>query len=999
MRTGEKTYKYYLFRYLPLRLNIIILFGFLFNFFQITVFCQTNRVIDSLYSVLDTTRSENTKIRLLNKISSAYVRSDIKIADSINRICLVLAKKNGDKRLIADATYVLFKIQKKNDQYEQALNSIQIAEQLFLDCNDSLTYADCLLDEGTTLVRREELLKAVSVLVKAERIYLNHKTKDGDLALLYSTLGSINNIQHNNEAAIFYHEKSLNANIEKGFSLGISANYVNLGNVYKSIKDFPKSILYYLKALEIKEKIGDVIGIQKCMNNLGVAYMNQGDFNKAIEFHQKALKYALEMKSGHYIAMSYINLGYANQKAGKFERAIGYCEAAVETIQKENELSLLKEAMGILYESYAAQGNFTKAYEYLLSFKQYSDSVTKANNVKEISEIQTKYETIKKDNEISTLKIDAADQELQLQQTRVYVILFIGLFVIVSVLVVYLFQRSKNAKRIHAKLQEINDLKSAFFANLSHEFRTPLTLMLGPAEILLDKANPSEKPLLQLIHRNASRLLALDEQLLEFTRIDSGSQQLKLAKGNILQLISGIVASFEMASHSKNIALEHDFHSEKVDLLFDPDIIEKVVSNLISNAIKYTPVGGKINVIVSTDVRKTPNTESLNSENKKWLIIEIIDNGFGIPKEKQELIFERYYQLNNYTSGIYDGFGIGLALVKELVKLHKGELVLNSEEGKGSQFSVFLPTDPTVFSHEEIKRSVPYKNIEYQAFESDPIKHQAFTQDDSANAQKDESAIESMHKVLVVDDNQDMRAYLIEILKDNYEVSEASNGSEGLNLAIQQHPDLIVSDIMMEKMDGLEFCRNLKSNAETKHIPVILLTALTATDNKIMGLEFGADDYMEKPFVARELVVRIKSLIVQRKFLKDLFTKELRLEPRSISISSSDAVFLQKLINTIENNIENIDLDVEFLAKSVFLSRSQLHRRITALTDQSASNFIRIIRIKRAAQMMELRSGNISEIMYNVGFNSLSYFSKSFREIYKMTPSEFMADHHHEITD
>jgi signal transduction histidine kinase/CheY-like chemotaxis protein/AraC-like DNA-binding protein len=627
----------------------------------------------------------------------------------------------------------------------------------------------------------------------------------------------------------------------------------------------------------------------------------------------------------------------------------------------------------------------------LLLFKLYSDSIAKENNSKDLNELQIKFETVTKDNEINTLKVDAATQKLKLERVRVYVVLFIGLFVIVAVLVVFLWQRSKNAKKIQAKLQEINDIKTAFFANLSHEFRTPLTLMLGPAEKLLEKAGPEDKPLLQLIHRNASRLLDLDEQLLEFTRIDSGNQKLKLVKGDIVLLISGIATSFQLAAQKKHISFEQNYPNDLPEVLFDPDIIEKVIGNLISNAIKYTPSGGRVEIIVALEESENvlPDKQAHNGSNHK-IMIGVNDNGAGIPNEKQKLIFERFYQLNNYSSGIYDGYGIGLALVKELVNLHKGEVVLKSTVGIGSNFSVYIPYVQDTYSKEELKHISRYVNNLNSVEDSVVIDEQKIGSEISDGVLREDNQQIKSNKLLIVDDNQDMRTYLIELLRESYEILEASDGKEGLSLAIQQMPDLIVTDIMMDTMDGIEFCKQLKSNSQTRHIPVIMLTALAELDDKVLGLENGADDYIVKPFVAKELMARIRNLIIQRILLKDLFTKELRLEPTAVSISSADAVFIQKLIGIIEKNIDNPDLDIAFFASAIGISRSQLHRKVIALTGQAATNFIRIIRIRRAAQLMSQKTGNISEIMYSVGFNNPSYFSKCFKEIYNMTPTDFM---------
>ncbi|MFZ4399673.1 MAG: response regulator [Bacteroidales bacterium] len=947
---------------------------------------------DSLKRVVSVTNDYKKKIDILNKISDSYINTNSTLFDLYNRQSIALAEQFHYDKGKADAIYLNFKTFKIKDDISNALIFLYKAKAIYYKCKDLNSYADCLVDEGSLFIKKQELKKATLVLFEAKKIYESTGNK-GQLALLYSTLGSLNYIQNKTREALLYHEKSLALNIERGFDVGIAVNYVNISNVYKAQKNYLKAYDYVLKALEIKEKLKDKAGIQKCYNNLGVILMNMGEPAKAIAFHLKALDLAIELKKENDIAICYINLGYDYLKALNYTKAIEFTLKGLEIVDKSKDIFMIKEAGRVLSESYAGLGNYAGAYKYQKLYKQYNDSLIKRNYDKELNEIQVRYETSQKDNQINALEIKSASQQVRLQRTRVYVLLFIGLFVIVTIIVVLLYKQSKNNKKIQVKLKEINDIKSAFFANLSHEFRTPLTLMLGPLEKLLDKANNEDKIFLQLIHRNASRLLALDEQLLEFTRIDSGNQRLKLAKGDISSLISAIAESFILHAKTKNIQFNQYYPEERTEAIFDPDIVEKVVGNLVSNAIKYTKRDGKVEITVSF-IENEFKVQNKSMSNFKTIRIDVSDNGQGIPVEKQNEIFERFYQLNNYTSGIYDGYGIGLALVKELIHLHKGQILLKSTEGEGSLFTVLLPIETDAYSSYEINNVIALKTFDYKSVEIKTNNQELLSTETLVEDEKFENISIDKLSLLVVDDNPDMRTYLNEILKDDYHISLASDGNEGLLAAINIKPDLVITDVMMLKMDGIEFCQKLKSNSKTNHIPVIMLTALTTLEDKIYGLKNGADEYMEKPFRTKELIARINNLISQRKFLKDLFTKELKLEPKAIAISSSDATFVQKLINIIENNIDNPDLDVEVLASEAALSRSQLHRKITTISGQSASNFIRIIRIKRAAQMIQLKSGNISEIMYSVGFNNLSYFSKSFKEVYQMTPSEYMTIQH-----
>ncbi|MFZ4465082.1 MAG: ATP-binding protein, partial [Bacteroidales bacterium] len=835
-------------------------------------------------------------------------------------------------------------------------------------------------------MKKQELKNATEVLLKAIDIYKS--IEDSDLSLLYTTLGQVNQLQGKYSDALAYYKMSLTINLEKKFDKGISANYINIGNIYSDQEDFVKATEFYKKALEIKEKMGDRQGIMKCLNNLGVSAMKLSDTKNALYYHQKALDYAISNKNEHDIAMCYINFGFDYLYANSFENAIKYTLKGNEIALRINNIPLLKESSMVLSESYAGKYQFNEAYRYHVLHKQYNDSLVKENNLKELNEIQTKYETAQKDNQIQELQISTADKELQLQQQKVYVIFFIGLLIIVTVLVLFFFLQSKNSRKIQTKLQEINDIKTAFFANLSHEFRTPLTLMLGPVEKLIENADEKSRSLLQLVHRNASRLLALDEQLLEFTKLDSGTQKLNLSKGDIIPLISAIAASFTFQAEKKNIRITQQFTSETPSLYFDTDIIEKVMGNLLSNAIKYTPEGGKviINVGIVESVQSEENTKLQGIS--KSIGIQVTDNGQGIPPEKQKAIFERFYQLENQSSASFDGYGIGLALVKELIQLHKGKILLESQIGKGSEFTILLPLNSNAYSSAEIQNSKSFDK-EHVSIKSPLAYDQETPVSQVRSVLLDKKTDQQRSKLLFVDDNSDMRTFIHETFHDQFHLLLASDGDEGLQVAIHEKPDLVLTDVMMERMDGLEFCKLLKTNPKTQLIPVIMLTALTTVDDKIAGLENGADDYMLKPFSSKELIARINNLINQRQKLKDFFSNELKIEPAAVTISSAEAVFLTKLIKLIEDQIDDPELEIDQLASKMGMSRSQLYRKVTSTTKQTAVNFVKIIRIKRAAQLIEQRAGNISEIMYSVGFNNLSYFSKCFKEVYQLTPSEY----------
>jgi signal transduction histidine kinase/DNA-binding response OmpR family regulator len=545
------------------------------------------------------------------------------------------------------------------------------------------------------------------------------------------------------------------------------------------------------------------------------------------------------------------------------------------------------------------------------------------------------------------------------------------------------------------KLQEIDRVKSRFFANISHEFRTPLTLILGPLEKLLaENVQEPVKKQYRLMLRNGRRLLRLINQLLDLARLEAGSMSLKARPENLVQLLKGIVLSFSSLAERKQITLKFEASEHSISAYVDRDKLEKIVSNLLSNAFKFTPEGGAVTVAVgrssSTQLQSPPASATAAAN---FVHITVKDTGIGIPPEKLPHIFDRFYQADDSYTREQEGSGIGLALTKELVELHHGEIQVTSEIGKGSTFTVRLPLRKEHLKPEEIEA----RGKEQGAIDQDaitPVIQPSIDPSIQAQATSDQRPATSDQPVLlIVEDNADVRDYICDYLEADYQIIEAIDGEDGLVKSIEKIPDLIISDVMMPKMDGYELCRKLKTDERTSHIPVILLTARAGGESKVEGLETGADDYIIKPFDAHELQVRVKNLIEQRRRLRERFRKEMILEPKEFAVTSMDEQFLQKAMAVVEQNLSDAEFSTDEFARRVAMSRSQLHRKLHALTGQSTHEFIRTYRLKRAAQLLQHHAGTVSEICYDVGFNSLSHFAKAFREQFGQSPSEYAEAH------
>ncbi len=531
------------------------------------------------------------------------------------------------------------------------------------------------------------------------------------------------------------------------------------------------------------------------------------------------------------------------------------------------------------------------------------------------------------------------------------------------------------------QLQEIDAAKSRLFANVSHEFRTPLTLTLGSLEDIHSGMHGQQSPdvleQLELAMRNARRVLQLINQMLDIARIEGNELSLQLQRVDLNEFLTEIGQAFVPLAERKQIAFDIELPDQAVQMDGDPEQLEKIFTNLLSNAFKFTPEGGAVRLMMS-----------IGSD--EMLGVSVRDNGPGISADQLPHVFERFYQASGPHIGFSSGSGIGLALVRELVELHQGQVMVDSEVGFGSTFTVELPSKlQTTQGYVSSIASIPDRlgrteqQVQDLIAESDCTKTGQEVSPDNAGVDRT--------TILVVDDNPEIRSYIHKHLNNRYRVVEAEDGRDALALARDLMPDLVVSDVMMPNMDGSALCNSLKQNPELDYLPVILLTAKAGEADKLVGLNLGADDYLAKPFSMPELITRIDNLIESRRRLKARYTRPVQLAPKHIQVKSADQSFLQRLRDVIEQHLGDPEFSVEQLASSVGQSRGNLHRRLRAIINQTPSDVIRNIRLQRGADLLAQHAGSVSEIAYSVGFRAVAHFSASFRDKYGMPPSAYAA--------
>ncbi|MBP1616877.1 MAG: hybrid sensor histidine kinase/response regulator [Bacteroidetes bacterium] len=575
----------------------------------------------------------------------------------------------------------------------------------------------------------------------------------------------------------------------------------------------------------------------------------------------------------------------------------------------------------------------------------------------------------------------------------IYFILILGfIWVIYRIIVEQINHRHELMRREH--LEQVNEGKLQFFINISHEIRTPMSLIISPLEKLLVEDKDSERQeVYRLMHRNAQRILRLINQLLDVRKIDKGQMSIKMREADLVSFINDLIHTFEYQAKKRGIKLGFIHEMPELKVWIDINNFDKVLVNILSNAFKFTPEKGEINIILNTGV----NHESSDADSHLDEYFEIIvsDSGIGIQEDKIEKIFERFYQIDNAQINVNFGTGIGLHLAKNLVELMHGKIFAqNKVVGKGSEFIIRLPLGNSHLSQAEKENlssaiesvGLPERKeynlvneIEVDCNFSEQAKYHS------------KSRAKTKYKVLIVDDEDEIRQYLLHELSDNYRVAECSNGKNALEYILKEKPDLVVSDVMMAEMDGMTLCKKIKSNVNINYIPVVLLTARTSDEDKGEGFEIGADAYISKPFNVELLKKRIASILANHERLEHKSMTEKDSNPliHPVELKSNDQILLEKIMKVINENISDHNLNVKMLADKIGMSRVHMYRKLKELTNMSARDFIRSIRLKQAGDLLASQKLTVSEVAYALGFASLSHFSNSFKEFHGVSPKEY----------
>ncbi|EDP71926.1 two-component system sensor histidine kinase/response regulator, hybrid ('one-component system') [Flavobacteriales bacterium ALC-1] len=858
----------------------------------------------------------------------SYVEPDLNKALTYLEEAAIIAKKNKNWSRLANIYHVKGSKYGHNNNDDKALLTFLKLDSLFskrkcnafLEAMNKVNIINVL--ETSRSLNDTTVFPQIDRLIKEGLLIKDVVPSDVPFAILLQHKAELYKVRKQKDKALFYYNEALKRTVKK-------SNYLRQALIYKDMAEFyemnlqnDSALVYYKKQLRV---------INKTVDTMQMAVSNY----KAAAFYAKTKKPFL----------------------------------ALEHIKKSKELFLIGEYMRdeddyrintIASQAYYELGNFEEAYKASKKANRLLEIIQTDNNNENVVELETKYQTEKKEQEIKLL---TSENELIEKQKKNQQLILLSTITISTLAALFLFFLFKSRRKVNTKLRELDATKSRFFANISHEFRTPLTLISNPIdEAIEDNSLPEGKrEQFKVAKRNSDRLLTLVNQLLDLSKIDANQLKLNIEKAELIPFIAALADSFSYSAEQKEVSYLVNAERNSTEVYFDKDAIEKIVTNLIANAIKYTPSKEEIKLSCSIV--------------DDQLLFEVKNSGSQLTQKEAKVVFNRFYQTNEDNSGS----GIGLALAKELVDLHKGNIAVNITEDNWISFSVKLPVDYNSYKNETFTTSTLKENSSKVEIYNDITDEQ----------EADVAINDNKPILLIVEDHADIRNLVKNLFSDTYSVLTATNGEEGVNLAIEHVPDIIISDIMMPIKDGIVLTQHLKNDERTSHIPIVLLTAKAGDNNELLGIEVGADDYITKPFNSKILTTKVEKLIANRRLLQERYSQELVLLPKDVAITNIDEQFLERLQNVLDTNLVEPTFSASSFSEAIGMSRMQLHRKLKALTGLTTSEFIRSQRLKLAAELLKQSNTNVSQIGYSVGFNDHAYFSKCFKELYNCTPTEY----------
>ncbi|MDL2241754.1 response regulator [Bacteroidales bacterium OttesenSCG-928-L03] len=857
---------------------------------------------------------------------------------------------------------------RNSSRFREAIENHTAALQIGYEIGDTVFITTVLNELGTDFRRIGALNEAAPYHFLALRIAEEYRGEDTatisrNKASSYNGLGVIYHSIDEEQEAIRCYENALEIEIRNNNLRGMAMNTANIGSVYFDLGEQEKAEAYYRMSLEYNEKANLPFGIALCLIHIGNIYETQGDNTRALDQYEQAYHLLSGTSDLWHWLNACFSIGKILIKTKQLDKAWPYLDEGVQTARRINSPLHIRQANALLSEYNYQRGNFRQATDHLRISQAYADTIQQNQEAGRLLDSRVKYETEKYVKHIQEL--DERNQEQEARRKATLLLMMPVILALILLLLLLLYKRRLEHRQT-VELKKLEKMRSNFFTHITHEFRTPITVINGLSEHMQTTVKEEDSPEaknLEAIRRQGGQLMHLVNQLLDFSRSEAGVNKPKWRHGDLVEYLNVLVEPYEQYARSRGIDLFFYSEPDSLPTNFVPSSVKKVMANLLSNAIKYCSEGDKIVVHLSYD------------DPAQRCAIRVKDTGEGIAAEHLPHIFELYYTSDSENTG-HLGSGIGLALSKQLIEETGGTIEVTSTPGKGSEFTICLPVSETKIPEDERE-------------ELSDEKPEALADSDSDYALSSKTS-NGKKTILIIEDNRDVVHYMNTILADKYSLLHASNGNEGLLMAEQQIPDLIITDVMMPEKDGYAFTAELRASVAVSHIPVIMITAKGTTEDKLEGLRAGADAYLPKPFDERELLVRIKQLLDSRTLLMKSYANALFQEEKIAADTDHNMAFITKLSTVVNSHLADADYFPVGLTRDMCLSESQLGRKLKAMTGHTITSFVMQARLNKAKLMLSKHNKSIKEVALDCGFSDLSYFSRSFRKAFGYTPSQFI---------
>lgn len=892
--------------------------------------------------MLDTTDNHTTNIDSLKRFVIKYQE---------------LGDKEREMAAFAELGHSYMSASRYNEAIEAHKEELALAESL----QDTLMLASCLNDLGTNYRRISHYYEALESHLRAVEVASPAYGKDKDKLLKCQAVGNngLGNIYlklGNYSFATNYLNKALEIEKRLGSNLGMNVDYSNLGMVYEKKEMYDSAMICFEKAFTHAKLCDSKTGIAYGHMNFGRIYKYQKDNKKATEEFLLAMEYINKDIDKWLWLQPCIATADIFVASGDTENAEKYLKMAADVIKTLGSSEYYSQITNLYAEHYKNLGQTEKALEYAQISQHITDSLLSRQNLMELENLRYQMLSRQSERQISSTRLQLAQEK---SKKWFYLNCFIVAVIITTLSVLFFRMRTRTFKM----QKELNKMRERFFTNITHEFRTPLTIIMGKGQELIDSTiDPNQvKETGKMIVHHGQNMLSLVNQLMDIAKVTSTVASPEWRHGNLVPYLHMIVEEYSHLAQQKHISLLFESKDMNIEADVVPDYIHKIVSNLVGNALKFTPENGQVKLSLSTQDNR--------------IHLSVSDTGIGIAPETQRNVFKVFYQERRDTQHV--GTGVGLALVRELVQASGGTISLESELNKGATFHIDLP--------------LTHGNSQYESLESEPLSLVTVPSVEAEHSLSDSTLSTSKQKVLIVEDNADVARFIGETLKKRYSLYYAQNGSDGLRKAEELIPDIILTDLLMPEMDGLEMCKAIRSSQKTSTIPIIIITALTSQDELEKGLRAGANAYIYKPFSSNELRIRVEWILTERRMLQEKYQLAAnQVKNMKNGLPGEDLQLISKFTNLVYDQMRDVDINIDVLALEMCMSKSTLRKRISDITGDSLNNYITKIRVDYAQQLLK-RSVDLSvgEIALRCGFSDQAYFSRIFKQFTGISPLQY----------